>query len=138
MNNHSTSAEVQRWLEFADEDLRAADSTLRDGIFSVACFHAQQAVEKALKAMLLEKTGRVPKQHSLLRLTEMGESKEIFEQHKEQLELLDKFYVPTRYPDALPGSLPEGLPNRDDAEKAVASAKEIVQSIKKRLINPRS
>lgn len=133
MNDHSISVEVQRWLDYADEDMRAADSTLRDGVFSAACFHAQQAVEKAVKAMLLEKTGRVPKQHSLLRLTEMSESKEIFEQHKEQLEFLDKFYVPTRYPDALPGSLPEGLPGKEDAENAVKSAKEIVESIKKKI-----
>lgn len=135
MNNHASSADVRKWLEYADEDLRAADSTLRDEVFSAACFHAQQAVEKTVKAMLLEKTGRVPKQHSLLRLTEMSESKEIFEQQKEQLEFLDKFYVPTRYPDALPGSLPEGLPGKEDAEKAVASAKEVIKSVKKRLIN---
>lgn len=133
MNNHSISDEVRKWLEYADEDIRAADSTLRDGIFSAACFHAQQAVEKTVKAILLAKTGRVPKQHSLLRLTDMSERKEMFNQHKEQLEFLDKFYVPTRYPDALPGSLPEGLPQREDAEKAVASAKEVITSIKKEI-----
>ena len=28
----------------------------------------------------------------------------------------DRFYIPTRYPDEIPGSLPEGLPNKKDAE----------------------
>lgn len=131
MNDQSINADSQKWLKFSDEDLRAADSTLGDGVFSAACFHAQQAVEKAIKAVLLTKTGKVPKQHSILRLTEMSEDKELFEKHKENLEFLDKFYVPTRYPDALPGSLPEGLPNGQDAEEAVEAAKEIVESIKK-------
>lgn len=137
MNDPSTNADWQKWLKFSDEDLRAADSTLGDEVFSAACFHAQQAVEKAIKAVLLKKTGKVPRDHSILRLTEKSEDKELFEQHKEKLEFLDKFYVPTRYPDALPGSLPECLPNREDAEKAVESAKEIVESVKKVLANPK-
>ena len=131
MSDPSTNADWQKWLKFSDEDLRAADATLGEGVFSAACFHAQQAVEKAIKAILLTKTGKVPKQHSILRLTEMSEDRELFEKHKENLEFLDKFYVPTRYPDALPGSLPEGLPEREDAEKAVESAKEVVESVKK-------
>lgn len=32
-----------------------------------------------------------------------------FDEIKEKLLLLDRFYIPTRYPDALPGMLPEGL-----------------------------
>jgi HEPN domain-containing protein len=133
MSDPSINADWQKWLNFSDEDLRAADATLGDGVFSAACFHAQQAVEKAIKAMLLIKTGRVPRKHSILRLTEMSEDRELFEQYKEKLEFLDKFYVPTRYPDALPGSLPEGLPNKEDAEKAVESAKEVVDFVKKAL-----
>ena len=133
MSDPSTNYDRQKWLKFCDEDLKAADVTLDGGVFSAACFHAQQAVEKAIKAILSAKTGRIPRDHSILRLTEMSEDKELFEKHKGELEFLDKFYVPTRYPDALPGSLPEGLPGREDAEKAVESAKEIVDSIKKTL-----
>ena len=33
-------------------------------------------------------------------------------------ERLDRYYLPTRYPDALPGMAPEGLPTRQDAEEA--------------------
>jgi HEPN domain-containing protein len=36
---------------------------------------------------------------------------------------LDQFYIPTRYPDAVPGSLPEGLPQRQHAEKALEVAR---------------
>jgi len=30
---------------------------------------------------------------------------------RDDLMQMDAFYIPTRYPDALPGSLPEGLPD---------------------------
>jgi HEPN domain-containing protein len=135
MNDQPINSDLEKWLKFCDEDLRAADATLKDNVFSAVCFHAQQAVEKAIKAVLLAKSGKVPRDHSVLRLAEMSDDKELFGLHKEELEFLDMFYVPTRYPDALPGSLPEGLPNKEDAEKAVVSAKKVVEFIKKRLNN---
>lgn len=135
MNDQSINPDLEKWLKFCDEDLRAADATLKDNIFSAVCFHSQQAVEKAIKAIVLAKLGKVPRDHSVLRLAEMSDDKELFELHKEELRFLDMFYVPTRYPDALPGSLPEGLPNEEDAEKAVVCAKKVVEFIKRRLGN---
>jgi HEPN domain-containing protein len=40
---------------------------------------------------------------------------------------LDDYYIPTRYPDALPGVLPEGLPERTDAEDAVRLARDLLE-----------
>jgi len=37
---------------------------------------------------------------------------------------LDDFYIPTRYPDAIPGAMPEGLPNAEDAREALEVAEE--------------
>lgn len=135
MNDQSINSDLEKWLKFCNEDLRAADATLKDNVYSAVCFHAQQAAEKAIKAILLAKLGKVPRDHSVLRLAEMSGDKELFELHKEELEFLDMFYVPTRYPDALPGSLPEGLPNKEDAGKAAFSAKKVVEFIKRRLGN---
>jgi hypothetical protein len=45
------------------------------------------------------------------------------------IELLDRFYLPTRYPDALPGSLPEGLPNHEDALEALAVARQVLITV---------
>jgi HEPN domain-containing protein len=42
---------------------------------------------------------------------------------------LDRFYIPTRYPDALPGALPEGLPGTADAEEAVALARQVFAAV---------
>lgn len=50
------AALVRRWIEKADNDLRNAEHTLLltdDCPFDTACFHAQQCVEKCLKAVLV-------------------------------------------------------------------------------------
>lgn len=44
--------EARRWLQQAREDLEVADRE-RDHVYRIACFHAQQAAEKAIKAILM-------------------------------------------------------------------------------------
>ena len=41
--------------------------------------------------------------------------------------------IPTRYPDAIPGMLPEGLPQKKDAEEALETLRKIMDFVKKRL-----
>jgi HEPN domain-containing protein len=43
----------ENWLQFAFDYPRSAEILLAAGIFTMVCFHAQQCVEKALKAVLL-------------------------------------------------------------------------------------
>ncbi|OGG30222.1 hypothetical protein A2971_02955 [Candidatus Gottesmanbacteria bacterium RIFCSPLOWO2_01_FULL_46_21] len=115
------------WLFFAQSDLDGARILAHDGIYHIACFHCQQAAEKALKAYILS-TGKVPpKVRTLQELAERAAKtlREI-EQFRRQLIVLDTFYIPTRYPDALPGSLPEGLPTKRDAEEAITMAEQLL------------
>jgi len=42
--------DAQRWLTFAEQDLRMAELALSAAIFNQTCFHAQQCVEKCLKS----------------------------------------------------------------------------------------
>lgn len=44
---------AERWLTFAHEDLKVAGILLSEQIYNQVCFHSQQAVEKALKCLLL-------------------------------------------------------------------------------------
>jgi hypothetical protein len=44
----------ERWYSFAEEDLRMSELALEEGLHNQTCFHAQQCVEKALKALLVE------------------------------------------------------------------------------------
>lgn len=45
----------QMWFAQAEEDLLWAEASLREEVWRGACFAAQQAAEKALKAFLLSK-----------------------------------------------------------------------------------
>lgn len=85
---------VQNWLRFADEDVKMAELAMREGLYNQVCFHSQQAVEKALKA-LLSHSGRVsPRTHKLIDiLSSLGE-KTPFEDLEEPISILDSTSQP--------------------------------------------
>lgn len=113
----------KEWLFFAGSDLRLAKLALRDKIYHETCFLSHQSAEKSLKAILARKESVIPKTHSLNFLNKLvfqGFGKENLP--PEQAQFLDQFYLPSRYPDAFPGNLPEGLPQKKDAGKALKFA----------------
>ena len=60
------------WLEFARSDLELAKVGDRPGIrLESLCFHAQQAVEKSLKAVLLARHVPFPRTHNLSALVDL-------------------------------------------------------------------
>mgnify|MGYP001566342909 CR=1 FL=1 len=129
-----TKTQPTDWLFFAQSDLDGARSLADDSIYHIACFHCQQAVEKALKVYILS-TGKIPpKVHTLQELAEgVTETLREIEQFRPQLIILDTFYIPTRYPDALPGSLPEGLPTKQDAEEAINIAEKLLALVREHI-----
>jgi len=52
---------------------------------------------------------------------------------KDDLKLIDEFYLPTRYPDAVPGGMAEGLLGLDEAKSALETAATILQLIRSRI-----
>lgn len=65
--------EAERWLRYAAEDLALARFVLASEALALreACWLAQQAAEKALKAGLIAVAMEVPRVHDLGRLAEM-------------------------------------------------------------------
>ena len=118
----------KRWLDFAHQDLRMAELAMTEALYSQVCFHAQQCAEKAIKGLLAHQGQTPPRTHRLGDLLGLLDPNPFAEQRLE-VQLLDRFYIPTRYPDALPGSLPEGLPNAQDAKEALTTAKQIIDQI---------
>jgi HEPN domain-containing protein len=123
------------WLTFARDDLRMAELALSDGIFNQVCFHAQQCVEKSIKAYL-DRLGQTPprthRMADLLRLLPPN----LLSGLRSDLLLLDRFYIPTRYPDALPGMLPLGAPDQADAQEAIDLARSALSQIAQSLQQP--
>jgi HEPN domain-containing protein len=117
-----------RWLEFARQDLQIAELAFNEGIYNQVCFHSHQCIEKCLKAKLTNMNKKPPRTHSIVDLLGLLPP-EHMEDLGEELEQVDIYYIPTRYPDALPGSLPEGLPGKEEALRALSVARACWQKV---------
>jgi HEPN domain-containing protein len=115
------------WLETAQQDLFVADDYAAR-LPHVACFHAQQGAEKALKAVLTEFSGDAPRTHIAYQLLEELTATNIAvpEEIAAAARGLDKFYAPTRYPDALGGVNPLHAFSIGDATNACAAARSVI------------
>jgi HEPN domain-containing protein/predicted nucleotidyltransferase len=122
--------EAREWLAFAEDDLRVARLALSEGIFAQVCFHAQQCVEKCLKALLARQGLLIPRTHRIADLWALlpESTREPLASLEAPLQELEVYYAATRYPDALPGVRPEGLPDRAQAERALQVAENVWQT----------
>jgi len=119
-------SQVKKWIDFAKEDLAAGEIMMNEKIYNKVCFFSQQGAEKLLKVMILKKRESIPKLHSISELLFI--CKELYpsiDVDEDALIGLDDYSIPTRYPDAVLGSLPEGLPDKEDAENALKSVKKL-------------
>ena len=92
---------VKQWIAMAEEDFRNADYTLtmpRDCPCSTVCFHAQQAVEKYLKALLLLRSIPFPRSHDIGELVGPLPASVPFPLTPEEQQRLTDYAVVTRYP----------------------------------------
>jgi HEPN domain-containing protein len=123
--------EAGRWLETAEEDLEAAQVLLREGKYSHACFLAQQSGEKALKALWYF-VGEDPWGHSIHKLImDLPEEKirKRLAGIQDDAAALDRFYIPTRYPNGLPDLTPGKYYFQRDAEFCIQVAGSILSLI---------
>ncbi|MBE3598356.1 MAG: HEPN domain-containing protein [Limnochordaceae bacterium] len=123
--------EAERWLSTAERDMETA-RWLRGGeFFNTACFQAQQAAEKALKAILFSLGERGVRGHSSVALlnrcvTLVPE----MERLRPDCRVLDRYYIPTRYPDALPDENPHEAFGAEDADDAIRRADNVLRAVK--------
>lgn len=122
--------QAERWLLTAKEDLLAAETLMNEGIYAQACFLSQQAGEKAVKA-LWYLVDADPWGHSVKKLVlEFPERSRL--ENSDELAglaaLLDKFYIPTRYPNGLPDLTPGQVYGRKDASEGLEAARALVDA----------
>lgn len=126
--------QVKKWLDMAWEDIRIIDDLIDEKAYGLACFHSQQGIEKSLKAYLLIKSNNVPKIHSIVELIEMcKEYDRQFSDFNESALIIDHYYIPVRYPDALPGNLPEDMPSKNDALESLEIFNNIFGFVKSKI-----
>ncbi len=91
--------DVREWLEYAEADRRSAYNAMRAGDYRDVAFHCQQAVEKALKAVVVHRTGqRPPYVHNLRQLLDQVSDLSPPPDVIEAVLVLNPHYRATRYP----------------------------------------
>jgi HEPN domain-containing protein len=114
--------------------LEDARFNLAGGRFNVACFLAQQAAEKALKAFLLYQGAEEVWGHSLAELCDDAKRFDpSFAKIERELSSLDKYYLPTRYPDALPGGIPANAFDEEDAKRAISLSEKAIEFVREKM-----
>ncbi|HOK18342.1 MAG TPA: HEPN domain-containing protein [Caldisericia bacterium] len=117
--------EALRWIRQASEDIDAAKYNHKGKKFFVSCFLSHQVVEKILKGYLIYKGFEHIWGHSISDLSKECEKiDKDFESLRKEILILDKYYIPTRYPNGLPGGIPaEVFTERDSIEAINLSEK---------------
>jgi HEPN domain-containing protein len=116
--------EAQRWWLTAKEDLEVAKTLHEAGKYSHACFLSQQSSERAMKALWMSMDGD-PWGHSIQKLVMQFPQQTMLEDVQTWLAnggFLDKFYIPTRYPNGLPDLTPGQVYVSQDSEQAIEKA----------------
>jgi len=114
------------WWRQAQRDLRHARNALESGDFEWACFAAQQAAEKAVKAVFqhrhMEAWGHVV--HRLLEElpADLQPAAELVDAGRR----LDRFYIPARYPNGFASGAPGDFFTAADARSAIADGETIL------------
>ena len=114
------------WLAQAKSDLEHTRKSTDMGDFDWACFAAQQAAEKAAKALHIHQ-GTVIWGHSVLDLLEAFPSgTPVSPDLREAGRRLDRYYIATRYPDVHPAGPSRRYFTETEAQQALADAEEVV------------
>ena len=127
-------AEGLRWLEQAEADRKGAQLLYDGGSYHLACFIGQQIAEKALKAFIYAQGEEFVVGHSVEALSRWAaEFDADFEQLREAAAPLDGYYIPTRYPNGLPDSIPARVYTRPVAEEVLRLADQVLHLVEGKL-----
>ncbi len=120
--------EAQEWLAQAEYDFSAAEVMFKARRYIYSIFMGQLALEKALKALVVQKTGQTPpKTHKLVYLTETAQLS-LAEDHLKFLGILDAIGPNARYPKDLQAALKAY--SRKVAKDYLARTKEVLECLK--------
>lgn len=111
--------------------MKAAGDSFANGNYEWACFQAQQAAEKSLKAVLFLRGLRAVLTHSIFELVNKVGDEEL---KKEDVKFLDSVYIASRYPNSFSEEVvPSEYFDKGDAEKCLRLSESILRKAKKHI-----
>lgn len=127
-----SETEANRWFRQAERDLAAANASRDSSAYDWACFQAQQAAEKAVKAVLFGRGYRKILTHSVYELIlESSTHCPSLQSFSREAKDLDSVYITARYPNGISGSMiPADYYTREDADTCLNSAESILDAVR--------
>jgi len=123
----SSLRRTKDWVEQAKGEFKAARDLFATSNYAWCCFACHQAAEKALKA-ILEHFRSPTAGHNLIALiNEVSKFTDTSEEIEAACRTLNRYYIPTRYPNAFPSGAPVHMFNSDDAEEALQHAGKVME-----------
>jgi HEPN domain-containing protein len=119
----------------AERDLKRAHLDVEHEFWEWACFTSQQAAEKAVKALLMNR-GISVWGHAITPMLVRQESARVPEKILLSAQLLDAYYIPARYPNGFAEGKPADYFNRNKAVEAIDAAAEILRFCTDNLVEP--
>ena len=124
------------WFRQALRDLEQAEDSKAAGRHEWACFAAQQAAEKAVKALHLA-NGQEAWGHMLAKLlSELPGEVSVPAELIDKGRVLDALYIPPRYPDSYPEGAPFEHFGSIQSEEAIQYAGEIIAFVRQKMARP--
>lgn len=132
-NTPQSKDKYKTWLRQAKFDLEAARLSLGNGFNEWAAYQSEQAVEKALKSILVHAGWRPPRVHKLPVLLGMCNSvNDKCKQTKFNFKHLESFTFISRYPFLIPSKdhqTPHELISHEEAQRAVLQADDFLDKV---------
>jgi HEPN domain-containing protein len=117
----------QDWMRQARLDLDHARLAAREGHLEWAVFAAQQAAEKACKALHMSRGGEAWGHDLTTLLSALPPEHRAPPDLLDQAKALDKHYVTSRYPNGFAEGIPRDHYIRREADQAMTDAEAIVE-----------
>lgn len=121
------------WLRQAERDLEETKLSFREGFYEWACFLAQQSAEKAVKAITeferIQSWGHVISRI----LKDLSSVVEVPPDIMDKAKILDRYYIPTRYPNGFESGAPMDYYTKKDAQEAIEYAETLIEFAKQHI-----
>ena len=128
----NTSERYRIWLLQSQYDLKASQTSLENKYYEWSCYQSVQAVEKALKSVIIHAGWRSPMTHKLGVLLSMcNRANDTFRSVKFNFRKIEAYTFITRYPFIYPGQnvAPHDLINEHDAKTCLDIATSMINKV---------
>lgn len=116
--------ETRQWLQYAEQDNEAAQILLQSHLYNPCLYHAQQTIEKYLKAVIIEHEWELQRTHSIRGLVNVcARHGALVALEEDDIDFIDSIFMPAR--DPLGSALPYFEPNQAICQQGLQLAKRV-------------